>query len=83
MSGYPFIRAFILSMMTDGNDDLLEKYFDKVGVESHVKIQYLLIRSVKTEKIKGFSFPIKVFSEMKEFNKRLSLNMKLQKIKKY
>jgi len=53
MSGYPFIRAFILSMMTDGNDDLLEKYFDKVGVESRVKLQYLLIRSVKTEKIKG------------------------------
>ncbi|MCK4687068.1 MAG: DUF2070 family protein, partial [Candidatus Lokiarchaeota archaeon] len=53
MNGYPFIRAFILSMMTDGNDDLLEKYFDKVGVESHVKLQYLLIRSVKTERIKG------------------------------
>ena len=53
MSGYQFIRAFILSLMTDGNDDLLEEYFDKVGIESNIKIQYLFIRSLKTKKIKG------------------------------
>lgn len=53
MLGYSFIRAFVLSMMTDGNDDLIESYFDAVGLESNVKIQYLLIRSIKTKKIKG------------------------------
>lgn len=53
MSGYPFIRAFILSMMTDGNDELIESYFERVGIKSSVKIQYLIIRSTTTKKIKG------------------------------
>ena len=53
MSGYPFIRAFILSMMTDGNDDLIESYFERVGVRKRVKIQYLTIRSISTKEIKG------------------------------
>ncbi len=53
MRGYAFIRAFILSMMTEGNDDLIERYFDDVGIESKVKIQYLLIRSINNKKIKG------------------------------
>ncbi|MFX1410228.1 MAG: DUF2070 family protein, partial [Promethearchaeota archaeon] len=53
LSGYPFIRALILSMMTDGNDELLERYFDRVGVFSNIRIQYLIIRSIRTKKIKG------------------------------
>jgi predicted neutral ceramidase superfamily lipid hydrolase len=53
MGGYPFIRAFILSMLTDGNDDLIESFFDKVGIDSDIKIQYLMIRKTKTKKIKG------------------------------
>ena len=53
MGGYPFIRAFILSMMTDGNDELIEDYFDKVGIKSKVRIQYLFIRSLESNKIKG------------------------------
>ncbi len=53
LGGYPFIRAFVLSMMTDGNDDKIEQIFDKVGVDSSVKIQYLAIRSEKTKNIKG------------------------------
>ncbi|MHA2008802.1 MAG: DUF2070 family protein [Promethearchaeota archaeon] len=53
MSGYPFIRAFILSMMTDGNDELIESYFERVGIKSSVKIQYLIIRSTLTKRIKG------------------------------
>ena len=53
MGGYPFIRAFILSMMTDGNDDLIEDYFDKVGIKSKVRIQYLFIRNLESHKIKG------------------------------
>ncbi|MBY8986115.1 MAG: DUF2070 family protein [Candidatus Lokiarchaeota archaeon] len=53
MGGYRFIRAFILSMMTEGNDDLIESYFDRVGIKSKVKIQYLAIRSINTKKIKG------------------------------
>lgn len=51
--GYPFIRAFTLSMMSDGNDDLIESYFDRVGILSKVKIQYLFIRTLKKKSIKG------------------------------
>jgi predicted neutral ceramidase superfamily lipid hydrolase len=46
MSGYSFIRAFILSMMSDGNDDLIESYFDRVGIKSSVNLQYVFIRKV-------------------------------------
>jgi putative membrane protein len=53
MRGYSFIRAFILSMLTEGNDELIERYFDDVGIESEVKIQYLIIRTIKANKIKG------------------------------
>ncbi len=53
IGGYPFIRAFVLSMLTEGNDELLESFFDKIGVDSNVKIQYLAIRSEKTKNIKG------------------------------
>ncbi|MFX1446739.1 MAG: DUF2070 family protein [Promethearchaeota archaeon] len=53
IGGYPFIRAFVLSMLTDGNDELLESFFDEIGVSSNVKIQYLAIRSKKTKKLKG------------------------------
>jgi len=40
-------------MLTEGNDELLEGFFDKIGVYSNVKIQYLAIRSEKTKKLKG------------------------------
>ena len=53
MGGYPFIRAFVLSMLTEGNDELLESFFDKIGIYSDIKIQYLAIRSEKTKKLKG------------------------------
>ncbi|UCC18935.1 MAG: DUF2070 family protein [Promethearchaeota archaeon] len=53
MKGYAFIRAFTLSMLTDDNDGLIEQYFDDVGIESEIKIQYLIIRTIKTKKIKG------------------------------
>jgi len=53
MGGYPFIRAFVLSMMTEGNDDMLEGFFDKIGILSDVKIQYLAIRGKKSKKLKG------------------------------
>ncbi|MFX1500998.1 MAG: DUF2070 family protein [Promethearchaeota archaeon] len=53
MGGYPFIRAFVLSMLTNGNDDLIESYFDRVGIISDVKIQYLVIRDKETKKLKG------------------------------
>ncbi len=53
IGGYPFIRAFILSMLTDGNDELIESFFDKVGIDSDIKIQYLIIRNKNTKKIKG------------------------------
>jgi len=53
MGGYPFIRAFVLAMMTEGNDYLIEDFFDKKGVESNVRLQYLALRSVKSNKLKG------------------------------
>jgi predicted neutral ceramidase superfamily lipid hydrolase len=53
MSGYSFIRAFILSMMSDGNDDLIESYIDRVGIKSSVNLQYVFIRKVSTKEIKG------------------------------
>ncbi|MHA1669421.1 MAG: DUF2070 family protein [Promethearchaeota archaeon] len=53
IGGYPFIRAFILSMMTDGNDELVESFFENVGIEAKVKIQYLFIRTAKSKKLKG------------------------------
>ncbi|TFF83659.1 MAG: DUF2070 family protein [Promethearchaeota archaeon] len=56
IGGYPFIRAFILSMMTEGNDQLIESFFDKIGVVEDVKIQYLAIRTTKEKKLKGLFF---------------------------
>ncbi len=53
IGGYPFIRAFVLSMMTESNDDMIEGFFDKIGILSDVKIQYLAIRSKKSKKLKG------------------------------
>ena len=53
MSGYPFIRAFILSMMTEGNDELIESYFERVGINSNVRIQYLIIRKTSSKELKG------------------------------
>ncbi|MFX0174676.1 MAG: DUF2070 family protein [Candidatus Hodarchaeota archaeon] len=53
IGGYPFIRAFVLSMMTEGNDNLIEELFDTIGIESEIKIQYLAIRGSKSKKLKG------------------------------
>ncbi len=54
--GYRFIRAFILSLMTEGNDGPIENIFDRVGITSNVKIQCLITRTIKTKKIKGIFF---------------------------
>jgi len=53
LGGYPFIRAFVLSMMTTGHDDKIEQIFDTVGIESNIKIQYLAIRNANSKEIKG------------------------------
>jgi putative membrane protein len=53
LGGYRFIRAFVLSMITDGNDDQIEELFDNVGIMSKVKIQYLLIRTERNNDLKG------------------------------
>jgi len=53
IGGYPFIRAFVLSMLTEDNDDLLEGFFDKIGVDTKVLIQYLAIRRKTSQKLKG------------------------------
>jgi len=56
LGGYSFIRAFVLSMLTEGHDDRIESVFNKVGVDSNVKLQYLLIRSENNKKLKGLFF---------------------------
>ncbi len=53
IGGYPFIRAFVLSMLSEDNDELLEGFFDKIGVNTDVMIQYLAIRSKASQKLKG------------------------------
>ena len=53
LGGYEFIRAFVLSMITERHDDLIENLFDDVGIKSRVKIQYLFIRSEKNKQLKG------------------------------
>lgn len=53
LGGYGFIRAFVLSMLTEGNDSRIETFFDNIGVKSNVKIQYLLIRSKASKNLKG------------------------------
>ncbi|MGV9174281.1 MAG: DUF2070 family protein, partial [Promethearchaeia archaeon] len=53
LGGYGFIRAFVLSMMTDGNDEKIEELFDSVGVNSEIKIQYLAIRTQEKKRLKG------------------------------
>jgi len=53
IGGYPFIRAFVLSMLSEDNDELVEGFFDKIGVNTDVMIQYLAIRSRASQKLKG------------------------------
>jgi putative membrane protein len=66
LGGYRFIRAFVLSMMTDGNDDQIEELFDNVGIMSKVKIQYLLIRNERNYELKGlFVVPMVHFGPFK------------------
>ena len=56
IGGYAFIRAFVLSMLVDGNDEKIEEYFQRVGIDSNLKVQYLLIRNAKNKKLKGVFF---------------------------
>jgi putative membrane protein len=66
LGGYEFIRAFILSMMTEGNDGPIEDLFDRVGVKSDIKIQYLLIRNSNSKQLKGlFVVPFTHFGPFK------------------
>ena len=53
IGGYPFIRAFVLSMLTEGNDDIIEGFFDQIGVISDIPIQYLAMRTSKEKKLVG------------------------------
>lgn len=53
LGGYKFIRSFVLSMMTEGNDDQIEDLFDEVGRKTDIKIQYLCLRTQRSKKIKG------------------------------
>ncbi|TXT65512.1 MAG: conserved membrane protein of unknown function [Promethearchaeota archaeon] len=53
LGGYKFIRSFVLSMLTEGNDYQIEELFDEVGHKANIKVQYLFIKSQKSDKIKG------------------------------
>ncbi|MHA1439428.1 MAG: DUF2070 family protein [Promethearchaeota archaeon] len=56
VGGYGFIRAFVLSMLTDGNDEKIEEFFEKTGINSTAKLQYLLIRNIESKKLKSIFF---------------------------
>jgi putative membrane protein len=56
IGGYSFIRAFVLSMLMDGEDEKIEDYFKRVGIDSYIKLQYIFIRSKKSKKLKGTFF---------------------------
>ncbi|MBN1802619.1 MAG: DUF2070 family protein [Candidatus Lokiarchaeota archaeon] len=53
LGGYTFIRAFVLSLVTDNNDDRIEELFDNIGVNSSIRIQYIFLKSQNLNKIKG------------------------------
>lgn len=53
IGGYNFVRAFILSMLTEGNDDLVENYFDQIGTTRDVAIEYLALRARKSRDMKA------------------------------
>lgn len=53
IGGYNFIRAFVLSLLTDKNDDMIEDFFDQVGVLKDIDIRYLAIRGSKNKNLKG------------------------------
>ena len=53
IGGYNFIRAFIEALITDNHDDLIEQYFEKIGEEDSLRIQYLALRDKDTKEIKG------------------------------
>ncbi len=53
IGGYNFIRAFVLSILTEKNDDMIEEFFDQVGIFDNIEIKYLAIRSISKKQIKG------------------------------
>ena len=53
IGGYNFIRAFIEALITDNHNDLIEQYFEKIGEEDSLRIQYLALRDKDTKEIKG------------------------------
>jgi predicted neutral ceramidase superfamily lipid hydrolase len=53
IGGYNFIRAFATNLIVDNQDDLIEDYFDVIGKDSSVKIQYFALRSKNHQNLKG------------------------------
>ncbi|MHA1820216.1 MAG: DUF2070 family protein [Promethearchaeota archaeon] len=56
IGGYNFVRAFITSLLLDNQDDLVEKYFDDIGVNTELELKYLAFKSKDSKsknKIKG------------------------------
>ncbi len=51
--GYKFIRAFILSLLTENNDDELEVFFDQIGVKRDADINLLAFRVLGQNNLKG------------------------------
>ncbi len=51
--GYKFIRAFILSLLTENNDDEVEVFFDEIGVKRDVDVNLLAFRVPGQSNLKG------------------------------
>jgi len=66
LGGYTFIRSFVLSMLTDGNDERIESLFDAVGKKANIKIQILFIRNRNSKRLIGiFVIPYVHFGPFK------------------
>ncbi|MHA1733158.1 MAG: DUF2070 family protein [Promethearchaeota archaeon] len=53
VGGYNFLRAFILSLLTEDNDDLVESFFDDIGTPRNMPIEYLAFRAKGGAEPKG------------------------------
>lgn len=53
IGGYNFIRAFVAALLTENQEDQIEKFFENVGEARDLKLQYIALREQQTKKIKS------------------------------
>ncbi len=53
VGGYKFLRAFVEALLTDNNDENIERFFEEYSEERELRIQYIGFKDIKTNKLKG------------------------------